>query len=104
MTIILTSEQRAILQHPAGAHARILAVAGSGKTTTIAQLVAAKLAAGVSHRSVIVLMFNSNMRKEFSDKLTQLGIPAATLPAVHTFHSFARGVLDTAMQRGLMPT
>jgi DNA helicase-2/ATP-dependent DNA helicase PcrA len=104
MTILLTSEQQAILKHPRGAHARILAVAGSGKTTTMAQLVKTKLAAGMSHRAMIVLMFNSNMRAEFTQKLIQLGLPATAHPDVHTFHSYARQVLDAAMKRGLMPT
>lgn len=104
MSIQLTAEQQAILQHPRGAHARILAVAGSGKTTTMAQLIKTKLAGGINHRNVVVMMFNSNMRAEFIAKLAQLGIPAEHQPAVHTFHSYARQVLDAAMKRGLMPT
>ncbi|MEI2610152.1 MAG: UvrD-helicase domain-containing protein [Candidatus Promineifilaceae bacterium] len=31
----LTDEQYAVIHHPSGHHARVLAVAGSGKTTTM---------------------------------------------------------------------
>jgi DNA helicase-2/ATP-dependent DNA helicase PcrA len=39
MNYHLTSEQETIIRHPVGHHARILAVAGSGKTTTMAHRV-----------------------------------------------------------------
>lgn len=32
----LTPEQEQVIQHPLGQHARVLAVAGSGKSTTMA--------------------------------------------------------------------
>ena len=35
MTTQLTSEQEAVVHHQPGKHARVLAVAGSGKTTTL---------------------------------------------------------------------
>ena len=34
----LTTEQQRVIEHPAGRHARVLAVAGAGKTTTIGKL------------------------------------------------------------------
>jgi DNA helicase-2/ATP-dependent DNA helicase PcrA len=42
----LTSEQQAVVAHPTGFHARVLAVAGSGKTTTMAHRVKQLLQAG----------------------------------------------------------
>jgi len=35
-TINLTAEQQQVVQHPIGLHARILAVAGSGTSLTLA--------------------------------------------------------------------
>ena len=35
-TINLTAEQQQVVQHPIGMHARVLAVAGSGKSLTLA--------------------------------------------------------------------
>ena len=39
MFIELTTEQKAVINHSLGRHARVLAVAGSGKTTTLAHRV-----------------------------------------------------------------
>ncbi|MCP1325678.1 UvrD-helicase domain-containing protein, partial [Halomonas sp. 707D4] len=53
----LTDEQRAVVDHPGG-HARVAAVAGAGKTTTMAARVLRLLEQGVAPRRMLVLMFN----------------------------------------------
>lgn len=93
----LTDEQQAIVRHPSGEHALVLAVAGSGKTTTLVH----RLAHLVSERHVpperiVVLMFNALARKQFKEKAEREGLPASYVRRVHTFHSFAYNVLTNA--------
>lgn len=80
----LTEEQQAIADHPGG-HAKIIAVAGSGKTTALLHYVKNRLDAGIAAERMLVLMYNRSARADFERRLQQLaGGPA---PAVHTFHS-----------------
>ena len=53
----LTDEQLRIINH-SGGHARVSAVAGSGKTTTMVARVEKLLQQGVSANLIMVLMFN----------------------------------------------
>ncbi|WP_346839697.1 ATP-dependent helicase [Microbulbifer sp. SAOS-129_SWC] len=81
----LTEEQQAIADHPGG-HAKIIAVAGSGKTTALLHYVRNRLDAGTSAGRMLVLMYNRGAREDFEQRLQQLLDGRAT-PAVHTFHS-----------------
>ncbi len=100
----LTEEQKQVVYHPPGKHARVLAVAGSGKTTTmvhrIEHLVREKK---VDPESIRVLMFNKLARKQFKEKLMEIGIPLHDQPQVHTFHSFSYQFINNMMARGLLP-
>jgi len=101
----LTKEQEVVVNHPAGNHARILAVAGSGKTSTlvyrIKHLVVDEQA---SPASIQVLMFNSAARKEFKKyMLEKANIPQALQPKVDTFHSFAYGFVQDIIVSGRLP-
>lgn len=80
----LTEEQQAIADHPGG-HAKIIAVAGSGKTTALLHYIRNRLQSGVAPERILALMYNRNAREDFSRRLQQLvdGKP----PPVHTFHS-----------------
>lgn len=100
----MTDEQQAVVQHAIGSHARVLAVAGSGKTTTmvlrIKRLVTELKA---NPQTVLVLMFNKMARDQFNEKLERFNIPTNRRPAVHTFHSFAYSLISRMMSQGLLP-
>lgn len=98
----LTAEQRQVAFHPLGRHARVLAVAGSGKTTTMAYRIHYLLAQGQSQNSILVLMFNTLAREQFEEKLGEIGIPAHRRPPVRTFHAFAFKFITDLKKEGLL--
>ena len=99
-----TREQLAIIRHTGG-HARVLAVAGAGKTTTLAlriqHLIDKK---EESPRRIRVLTFNRLASQQFTDKLSDLGIRGKNAPFVSTFHSFAYQFVQMGMRSGLIPS
>lgn len=101
----LTSEQEEVVAHPLGCHARVLAVAGSGKSTTLAHrikhLVDKRLA---PPNTILVLMFNAMARKQFVNHLDKVGLPSNLQPSVHTFHSFSYQVINEAIKASLLPS
>ncbi|AIA76511.1 DNA helicase UvrD [Halomonas campaniensis] len=82
----LTAEQQAVVHHSEG-HARVAAVAGAGKTTTMAARVLHLLASGVSPKRMLVLMFNRSARDDFQRRLISMAPQGQPLPDVRTFHS-----------------
>jgi len=100
MGLQLTVEQRRIVEHDEG-HARVLAVAGSGKTFTmghrIAHLVNNK---GVDPKKIRVLMFNKLAREQFEERLIDMGFAKSELPKVSTFHSFAYNFIEWMVKYG----
>lgn len=99
-----TKEQIAVINHPNGNHARILAVAGSGKTSTlvyrIKHLVVDK---HENPSSIQVLMFNRLARKQFYDRMKEAEIPVHLQPKVDTFHSFSYGFIEKIKISGKFP-
>ncbi len=103
-SIKLTSEQEAVIHHPFERHARVLAVAGSGKTITMAYRIKhLVMERNVSPKSIRVLMFNRLARKQFQEQLAEAGIPFAHQPQVHTFHSFCYHFIKEMKKAGLLP-
>ncbi len=86
----LTAEQQAIINHPLDQHARILAVAGSGKTTTMVQR-AKHLITNLNQepRRILVVMFNRMAREDFEQKIAREIPEAGRRPKVYTFHGLA---------------
>ncbi len=99
----LTKEQIEVVHHPADCHARVLAVAGSGKSTTLAyrikHIIENKHCAPTA---IQVLMFNSLARKQFYKTLDKVGLPQNLQPSVHTFHSFSFQVIHEAIKQGYL--
>lgn len=93
----LTAEQRAVVNHGEG-HARVSAVAGAGKTSTLVARVMHLLAQGVPAERILVLMFNRQAREDFSRKLKTVAAPGQALPQVRTFHSIGHR-LTTSLTR-----
>ncbi|GAA5525568.1 DNA helicase II [Microbulbifer aestuariivivens] len=83
---VLTDEQQAVAEHPGG-HAKIIAVAGSGKTTALLHYVKNRLASGVAPQRILVLMYNRSAREDFAQRLDALIQGAGQAPKVQTFHS-----------------
>ncbi len=99
-SIALTDEQRQVIQHPDGHHGRVLSVAGSGKTTTMALRIEHLMKKrGVPRNQIHVLMFNHLARNQFTDKLVELGIRRNRQPHVDTFHSYAYRVANLASHK-----
>jgi len=99
----LTAEQQRIVAHQTG-HAKVSAVAGSGKTTTMVARVRHLLEQGVAARQLLVLMFNRSARDSFAasldDALRPTGLPA---PEVRTFHSLGLRLVESFTRQRFLP-
>ncbi|HPT61248.1 MAG: UvrD-helicase domain-containing protein [Aggregatilineales bacterium] len=100
----LTNEQFKVVSHPDGKHARVLAVAGSGKTTTMVHRVKYLVQdKHIAPSNIRVLMFNRAARQDFQQKLSSMGLKRDEQPQVHTFHSFAYQFIEQMRKDGLLP-
>lgn len=91
----LTDEQQAVVNHPLGKHARVLAVAGSGKTSTLVERVRHLVTdLSVRPRDIIVLMYNRFARQSFEEKLARAVTVQAMRPDVRTFNSMGARILQ----------
>lgn len=97
----LTTEQQAVVNHRHG-HAKVVAVAGAGKTTTLTHFIAARLQQGAPARRMLVLMYNKAAQVDFEGKLRRL-LPAQPLPEVRTFHSLGLRIYQRLIQQGALP-
>jgi len=99
----LTEEQQCIIAHKGG-HARVSAVAGSGKTTTMVQRIGHLLRQGVAAEQLLVLMFNKSARNSFALSMEKsLGDLGCRLPEVRTFHSLGLRLVNSFTKRGALP-
>ncbi len=93
--------QRRVVEHPGGP-LLVLAGPGTGKTATVVELVAARVAAGLDPESVLVLTFSRRAAGELRDRLAARLARTTTEPLARTFHSYAFGLLRRdAVRRGL---
>lgn len=100
----LTEEQKRVVQHPVRKHARVLAVAGSGKTTTMAHRVKYLMKEKrISPGRIQVLMFNRLAKEQFIEKLVEVGIPEGRQPSVKTYHGYAYSVIMDRMSGRRIP-
>lgn len=99
----LTPEQQQIVRHERG-HARISAVAGSGKTTAMVARIHHLLRQGIAADTILVLMFNRSARDAFAGKLeATLETEQTAPPAVRTFHSLGLRLVKSFTARGALP-
>ncbi|MFH8988685.1 UvrD-helicase domain-containing protein [Streptomyces sp. NPDC017940] len=82
----LDARQRAVVDH-AGGPLLVLAGPGTGKTTTLVESVAARVAKGTDPERVLVLTFSRRAAVELRDRMAHR-IGAADAPQATTFHSF----------------
>lgn len=97
----LTAEQQQVVAHQHG-HARVVAVAGAGKTTALTHFIAARLQDGVSPRRMLVLMYNRSAREDFERKLSQR-LPQQPVPEVRTFHALGLRIYQRLIAQGVLP-
>lgn len=107
MSIVPTSEQQAIIDHPL-TPLRVAAGAGTGKTTTIVMRLAALIEGGIEPEAALGLTFTNKAAEELADRLRRR-LPelssAGREVAVTTYHGFAYGMLEefgavVGMERG----
>ncbi|WP_399888528.1 UvrD-helicase domain-containing protein [Streptomyces sp. BBFR51] len=82
----LDATQRAVVDHRAGP-LLVLAGPGTGKTTTLVESVADRIAQGGDPERVLVLTFSRKAAVELRDRMA-LRMGAARAPRATTFHSF----------------
>lgn len=98
-----TEEQRRIIAHGEG-HARVSAVAGSGKTTTMIGRIGHLLERGIPADKILVLMFNKSAREAFAQGMAaRLGALSRPLPEVRTFHALGLRLVESFTRRGALP-
>ncbi|MEU3335524.1 ATP-dependent DNA helicase [Streptomyces sp. NPDC006668] len=82
----LDAAQRSVVDHTAGP-LLVLAGPGTGKTTTLVESVAARIARGGDPERILVLTFSRKAAVELRDRMA-LRVGAARAPRATTFHSF----------------
>jgi DNA helicase-2/ATP-dependent DNA helicase PcrA len=101
----LTHEQQSIIQHQHG-HAKVIAVAGAGKTSTLSMFIQQRMLGGQNPRRMLVIMYNKSAQQEFNSKLRQqvqaAGI-AGPLPQIRTFHSLGLKIYQGLIADGILP-
>ncbi|MFI9342357.1 ATP-dependent helicase [Streptomyces sp. NPDC052773] len=83
---LLDAAQRSVVDHRSGP-LLVLAGPGTGKTTTLVESVAARIARGADPERILVLTFSRKAAVDLRDRMA-LRIGAARAPRATTFHSF----------------
>nr|WP_206439472.1 ATP-dependent DNA helicase [Streptomyces scabichelini] len=96
---LLDAGQRAVVDHKGGP-LLVLAGPGTGKTTTLVESVAARIARGTDPERVLVLTFSRKAAVELRDRMA-LRIGAARAPQATTFHSFCYALVRAHQDSGL---
>lgn len=97
----LTPEQRAIVAEPSRI-TLIEAVAGAGKTTTLAQLVAHEIQQGMDAARIVALVFSDTAADVFRRRLADAGGAAMRAIRVVTYGEYARATLRAWAARGMI--
>ncbi|MFF0459964.1 ATP-dependent helicase [Streptomyces mexicanus] len=95
----LDAAQRAVVDHEAGP-LLVLAGPGTGKTTTLVESVAARIARGQDPERILVLTFSRKAAVELRDRMA-LRTGAARAPRATTFHSFCYALVRAHQDSGL---
>ncbi|MCS7488292.1 ATP-dependent helicase [Marinomonas arctica] len=102
MITSLTDEQTLVVNHDLATPAKVIAVAGAGKTTTLISRIEHLLAQGVEPSHIGVFMFNKSAQEEFSERLSKRLMAAGHFrsPSVMTFHAFGMKFCRRLEQQG----
>ncbi|MGW3265393.1 UvrD-helicase domain-containing protein [Streptomyces sp. NPDC001056] len=96
---LLDAAQRAVVDHRAGP-LLVLAGPGTGKTTTLVESVAARIARGADPERILVLTFSRRAAVDLRDRMA-LRIGAARAPRATTFHSYSYALVRAHQDSGL---
>lgn len=101
MSFSPTEQQQKVIAHFQG-HARVLAIAGSGKTTTMVHRIKKLIEQhGVNPKKIRVLMFNTDAAIDFKKKIEK--VLQGGSPYISTFHSFSYQFIEDAKHKGILP-
>lgn len=95
----LDAPQRSVVDHTTGP-LLVLAGPGTGKTTTLVESVAARIAQGGDPERVLVLTFSRKAAVELRDRMA-LRIGTARAPRATTFHSFCYALVRAEQDNDL---
>ncbi|MFQ3562111.1 ATP-dependent DNA helicase [Streptomyces gramineus] len=95
----LDAAQRAVVDHTAGP-LLVLAGPGTGKTTTLVESVAARIADGGDPERILVLTFSRKAAVELRDRMA-LRVGTAGAPRATTFHSYCYALVRAHQDSGL---
>lgn len=95
----LDAAQRAVVDHGSGP-LLVLAGPGTGKTTTLVESVAARIARGSDPERILVLTFSRKAAVELRDRMA-LRVGAARAPRATTFHSYCYALVRAHQDSGL---
>ncbi|MEU9447876.1 ATP-dependent DNA helicase [Streptomyces sp. NPDC048277] len=95
----LDAAQRAVVDHGSGP-LLVLAGPGTGKTTTLVESVAARIARGDDPERILVLTFSRKAAVELRDRMA-LRVGAARAPRATTFHSYCYALVRAHQDSGL---
>jgi superfamily I DNA/RNA helicase/RecB family exonuclease len=98
----LDEAQRAVVEHPGGP-LLVLAGPGTGKTTTLVEAVAARVARGTEPGRILVLTFSRKAAGELRDRIGRRLGRTTVEPAAATFHAFCLSLLNADRAEGLPP-
>ncbi|MEU5536044.1 ATP-dependent DNA helicase [Streptomyces sp. NPDC020362] len=94
----LDATQRAVVDHRTGP-LLVLAGPGTGKTTTLVESVAARIARGADPERILVLTFSRKAAVDLRDRMA-LRIGAARAPRATTFHSYCYALVRAHQDSG----
>ncbi|MER5790909.1 ATP-dependent DNA helicase [Streptomyces sp. NPDC001980] len=95
----LDAAQHAVVDHGSGP-LLVLAGPGTGKTTTLVESVAARIARGADPERILVLTFSRKAAVELRDRMA-LRVGAARAPRATTFHSYCYALVRAHQDSGL---
>lgn len=92
---VLDPAQQRVVEHRSGSLIA-LGAPGTGRSLTLAESVAARLADGVPAEAILVLAFDRTAARDLRDRIAARGGGGA-MPTVTTFHAFAFSLVTRAM-------
>jgi len=98
----LTDEQQALIEHEGG-NAVVFAIAGSGKTTTVAARIKRLINEGATPAEILAVTFTNEAVKQFAQTLEEIECQSRTEVNVLTFHKMAGRILRKAEEYGMVP-